>query len=163
MRRVDHPAGFSLLEAIIAVGIFVASMAFIGQLLDVGIRLADQGKERTQALLRCESTMEEIVAGIRPIAVDASTAEKDDPVDRRWKTTVSAEETNVAGLLRVTVTVKFFEDPESTGDEEPKVLESLARLVVDRTPPAASLIKDGAGASVTLPTLMGIDSSGRPR
>jgi hypothetical protein len=152
-----------LLEAIIAVGIFVASMAFIGQLLDVGIRLADQGKERTQALLRCESMMEEIVAGIRPIAVDAPAAEKDDPIDRRWKTTVSAEETNVSGLRRVTVTAKFFEDPESMGDEEPRVSESLTRLVVDRTPPALSPIKEGAGTSVTLPTLMGIDSPGRSR
>lgn len=163
MRRVHRHAGFSLLEAIIAVGIFVASMAFIGQLLDVGIRLSDQGKERTQALLRCESMMEEIVAGIKPIAMDSSATEKDDPVDRRWKSVVSAEETKVSGLLRVTVTVKFFEDPESMGDEEPRVVESLTRLVVDRTPPATIPVKEGAGASVTLPTLMGIDSPGRPR
>jgi type II secretory pathway pseudopilin PulG len=144
MRRVHRRAGFSLLEAMIAVGIFVASMAFIGQLLDVGIRLADQGKERTQALLRCESMMEEIVAGIRPIAMDSSATEKDDPVDRRWKSVVSAEETKVSGLLRVTVTVKFFEDPESMGDEEPRVVESLTRLVVDRTPPTTIPVKEGS-------------------
>jgi type II secretory pathway pseudopilin PulG len=162
MRRIPSPAGFSLLEAIIAVGIFVASMAFIGQLLDVGIRLADQGKERTQALLRCESTLEEMVAGIRPIDPETKTGEQSDPLDRRWRTQVDCEETKVRGLWRVTVTCRFFEDPDASADDEPRLVESLTRLLVDRRAAPTATGRPLPTTEVTLPTLMGIGNpSGR--
>ncbi|MBY0586657.1 hypothetical protein K2X85_05740 [bacterium] len=158
MRRRAPSRGFSLLEAIIAVGIFVASMAFIGQLMDVGLRLTDLGKEQTQAVLRCESTMEEIVAGIRPIKAELLTGAKDDPADPRWKLAVEREETNVRGLWRITVRVAFHENKEASADEEPKLTESLTRLVVDRTPSVQPEGRRGQETSVTLPSLMGLES-----
>jgi Tfp pilus assembly protein PilV len=162
MKKNGSRRGFSLLEAIIAVGIFVASMAFIGQLMDVGLRLTDLGRERTQALLRCESTMEEIVAGIRRLENTSQAMAKEDPADPRWKVTVSREETTVSGLSRVTVRVDFHEDREASADDEPKFSEMLTRLVVERdavTRPAGR----AAETTVTLPTLMGLDARGGSR
>lgn len=125
--------GLSLLETIVATAIFVAAIAAIGALLDNGLNSVRINDLATIALLRCESKMEEVVAGIEAIPEEtsltaAATPYEDDP---RWQYRIVSEPTNVAKLLRVTVVVEYREDPADTTNEEPDFAETLVRLVVD--------------------------------
>lgn len=56
--------GFSLFEVVIALTIFVASAAVIGQLVSSGVRGAVRSRLESQAVIRCESKLAEIVAGV---------------------------------------------------------------------------------------------------
>ena len=103
--------GLSLLEAIIAIGIFIGAMAMIGQLLNSGLRMIDIGERDTMALLRCESKMEEIVAGIVPINAEMPKEPIPDREDPRWRSRVIVEPTSVEGLVKVTVTVGYRRRP----------------------------------------------------
>lgn len=154
-------AGLSLLEAIVAVGIFVGSMALIGQLLDTGLRTVDMGTRETIGLLRCESRMEEIVAGIVPIDTGTAAAGTPDLDDPHWRTTVLAEPTPVEGLLRVTVVVDYLDNPESAEAEESQYSQSLTRLVVDPSLLSATqLPTERATGTITIPQMLGLPSGG---
>lgn len=59
-----HRYGFSLFEVVIALVIFVASAAVIGQLISSGVRGAVRSRLESQAVLRCESKLAEITAGV---------------------------------------------------------------------------------------------------
>ena len=160
--------GLSLLEAIIAIGIFIGAMAMIGQLLDSGLRMIDIGERDTIALLRCESKMEEIVAGIVPIPAEMPKEPIPDREDPRWRTKVIAEPTSVEGLVKVTVTVSYQEKPEgaaaTTSEEESLYEQSLTRLVVDtsslKLTTVAPLRGDG---TITVPQMLGLPAAGAPK
>lgn len=155
-----RPSGFSLLEAIVAVGIFIGSMALIGQLLDVGLRMVDVDKYETQALLRAESTMEEIVAGIRPINLEGTREPIIDLDDPRWRTHILIEPTEVESLLRVTVVTEFLADPAATTEEEATHRQSLTRLVADWSLLAVPATPGGPAGTITVPQMLGIGASG---
>ena len=74
-------SGLTLLEVLIALSIFVAAFAAISQLFTLGSRAAIQASLETQAVLRCESKLAEVVAGIESLEAADGTAYEDDP---RW-------------------------------------------------------------------------------
>ena len=163
MKPSRRRRGLSILEAVVAAGIFVAAMAMLGQLLDVGMRQVDIDRMQTVALLRCESTMEEIAAGIRPLesAEQSTPTPIPDPEDPRWQTVIFSEPTEVEALLRVTVVVEFREDPESAADGEPSYREALTRLVPDRSLlQAAAASAPGGEGSITVREMLGLGVPG---
>lgn len=59
--------GLSLLEVVLAVAIFLASMTAITGLVSTGTRASVRGQLETEAILRCESKLGEVLAGIEPL------------------------------------------------------------------------------------------------
>jgi len=158
--------GLSLLEAIIAIGIFIGAMAMIGQLLDAGLRMIDLGERETIALLRCESKMEEIVAGIVPINADMPKEPVPDREDPHWRTAVVVEPSSVEGLVKVTVTVSYQENigAAATAEEENPYQQSLTRLVVDRSSlKLATVPTSRADGVITIPQMLGLPAAGGAR
>ena len=57
-------SGFTLLEVIISLAIFVSAFAAFSQLFTLGSRAAVQAALQTQAAVRAEAKMAEVVAGV---------------------------------------------------------------------------------------------------
>lgn len=161
MMRAALPSrfGLSLLEVILASAIFVASVAVMGHMLDYGMLIVRRSDRDAIGLLRTESKMEEIVAGIQPLEAESRATPEfvtydDDP---RWRWSIASVPTPVAGLLRVTVEVAYFDDPEAT-HEEPDNVWTLTRLVTDPAlfRPAKEELIEPAG-TITVPEMLGID------
>ena len=119
-------SGLTLLEVLIALSIFVAAFAAISQLFTLGSRAAIQASLETQAVLRCESKLAEVVAGIESLEAADGTAYEDDP---RWVWSLAVDappDSAPAELMQVTVTVAFV--PE---DENEEMEFSLVRFLRD--------------------------------
>ena len=119
-------SGLTLLEVLIALSIFVAAFAAISQLFTLGSRAAIQASLETQAVLRCESKLAEVVAGIESLEAADGTAFEDDP---RWVWSLVVDappDSAPAELMQVTVTVAFV-----PGDENEEMEFSLVRFLRD--------------------------------
>jgi len=79
--------GLTLFELLLALAIFLASLAALAQLLASGSRAAAQAKLQTEAILRCESKLGEFVSGIEPLARSSSGSFAD---DSRWSWQLTA-------------------------------------------------------------------------
>lgn len=115
--------GLSLLEVILAIAIFGAALAVIGELVRIGNINATAARDLTDGQRLCSNLMNEIAAGaMPPTAVSVTSC----PEDATWLYTVAADTTDVEGLLAVTVTVEqdpqFYSRPHSV---------TLVRWVVD--------------------------------
>jgi Tfp pilus assembly protein PilV len=60
--------GFSLLEVLLATTILLGAIVVLGQLTSIGYRNATAARDETTAQLLCQSILNEMVAGIRPLA-----------------------------------------------------------------------------------------------
>ena len=94
-------SGLSLFEVIISLTIFVCSMAVIGHLISSGVRGALRSRLESQAILRCESKLAEIVAGITPLQNSNGVAFPDDQ-SWHWSVAVSAGQHPSLYLVEVT-------------------------------------------------------------
>lgn len=116
--------GLSLFEVVIALAIFMASIAAIGQLISTGARSAVYSRLETQAVVRCESKLAEILAGITPTQQAGGGTFSDDP---SWSWTVSVASAQHENLFIVDVTVSH-----AANSGMGRVSYSLRRLVRDR-------------------------------
>lgn len=101
--------GFSLLEAILAMTILTSAIVVLGELVRMGARHAALARDVTQAQLLCESTLNEIAAGMS----GGATAMTDAPIDAslaggnpNWVYSVAVGTLEVPGLIAVQVTVR---------------------------------------------------------
>jgi general secretion pathway protein I len=69
---------------VLAIIIFLGALAAIGQVISAGTRAAIQGQLRTEAILRCESKLAEIVARIEPMVSVDNMAFEDGAPDWTW-------------------------------------------------------------------------------
>ena len=60
-------AGLTLLEVVLSLAIFMISLVALRYLIASGARASVQARLETQAIVRCESTMNEVLAGIVPM------------------------------------------------------------------------------------------------
>lgn len=60
-------AGITLYEVVLSLAIFAGALAALGPLATTGSRAAVRTKLETQAVLRCESKLAEVLAGIEPL------------------------------------------------------------------------------------------------
>lgn len=120
---IKSSAGFSLFEVVIALAIFVASIAAIGQLVSSGVRGAVRSRLQTHAVLRCQSKMAEVVAGITPLQ---SVSDTPFPDDSSWTSSVSIQPGPHQDLYLVSVVVSHFSSGQLS-----ELSYSLTRLVRD--------------------------------
>jgi prepilin-type N-terminal cleavage/methylation domain-containing protein len=122
LNRVER-RGFSLLEVILSLAILSASLAVLGQLIQIGMTHARQAEDMTQAVILCESIMAEIVCGARTPTAEFASPCDDDP---NFLYSITADAGDQVGLLNVHVIVE--RDPSST--VQPVSCE-LVRLMAD--------------------------------
>ena len=126
-RRSDmsKPArgGFSLLEVVVAMAIFLMAMVVIGELVNMGARNSLMARQMTKAVLLAESKQNETLTGNE---IGQSEISGNFPEEPDWQYTVNAEPAGIDGLLRVTTTVSFA---GTSSDEQVSV--TLTRWATD--------------------------------
>ncbi len=123
--------GLSLLEVILAIAIFGASLAVIGELVRIGNDNAAAARDLSDGQRICSNVMNEIAAGVLP---PTAASQAPCPEDATWLYSIAADSTDVSGLLAVTVTVEqdpqFYSRPHSVQlvrwVADPAVLEAAA-------------------------------------
>lgn len=118
-------SGLSLLEIIISVAIFMASLAAIMEGLQIGRRSELSARLQSEAVLRCETVMGEILSGVKE-AASAQGNPFDDDETGNWEWTAEVTEAGTTGLLQVTVLVEH-----RPGGEEPNAAFTLVRFMRD--------------------------------
>ena len=104
LRTAVPRSGLTLLEVIVAMAIFLMSIAAIFQLLSLGNDRAVDAKLKAKTSLRCQSKLSEIIVGAQDLTSTGSyNACTDDP-DMQWK--MEATQATAAGLYTVKVFVK---------------------------------------------------------
>jgi hypothetical protein len=88
---------------VLSLAIFVGAMAAILQLVNNGMRGAVRAKLQTQAVLRAESKIGELVAGVEPMQAVDNMPFVDDP-NWVWSATVTSGTTQGLYLVGVTAT-----------------------------------------------------------
>jgi len=126
-RRHDT-GGFSLLEVILALAILFVSVAIIGELMRFGLNSARAARDKTKAILLCESLLNEIVAGITPAEsfTDVPINDIAGEEDADWTCSIDVQSLDSSGLVSVTVFVR-----QLTANDRPPIEVSLTRWIAD--------------------------------
>lgn len=96
-------AGVSLFEVVLAMGLFATALAALSQLHVNGTNSAIQSRLLTQAVMRCESKLNEIAAAVEPLQAIAD-APFDD--DGSWTWSLQTAVGPHPDVMLITVTVK---------------------------------------------------------
>ena len=115
--------GLTLLEVLVSTAILVASVTAIMHVLNIGHNLRLNAVLDAEAILRCESMMGELLAGIRPMESSAAETFED---DTKWAWTANISDHGSTSLLQVEVVVEHT----ASGDLENSSW-SLRRYVRD--------------------------------
>lgn len=118
-------AGLSLLEVLISVAIFLGAMTAIIFALNSGQRSEIAARLQSEAVLRCETVMGEIVSGVSEATSSDGNRFTDDE-EGRWQWSAQVTDAGVTGLLQVTVVVEH----RPNGDQ-PNASFSLVRYMRD--------------------------------
>jgi general secretion pathway protein I len=115
--------GFSLLEVLVALTIFLFGIIAIGQLITLGSDRALEVQFQAQAVQLCQAKMAEVIAGAVPLSSQADAKFDEDP---DWSWSLEAEQDSNSSLLwNVKVTVTH---PRPDGS---KMEASLSQMVLD--------------------------------
>lgn len=128
MRRRRN--GITLYEVVLSLAIFAGALAALGPLASTGSRAAVRTKLETQAVLRCESKLAEVLAGIEPLQAVSGGAFEDAAPGWSWDLSVtsgprqdllilevSAAHTNANGTLDAShKLVRLLRDPGALAD-----------------------------------------------
>jgi len=117
--------GLSLLEVLISVAIFLGSMTVIMFALNSGQRSEISARLQSEAVLRCEAVMGEIVSGVQEATASEDNSFEDDETGN-WKWNAQVMSTGGNGLMQITVIVEHRPD-----DGEPNAAFSLVRYMRD--------------------------------
>lgn len=118
-----HRQGLSLLEILLSTAILVASLTAVMQVLNVGYSSRLSAVLDSEAILRCQSIMGEMVSGVRPLMSAGETAFDD---NSRWMWSATVSDQGNTSLLEVEVTVKH-----TIGGDRSNSSWSLKRYVRD--------------------------------
>jgi general secretion pathway protein I len=94
--------GLTLLEILLSVAIFFGALAVLSQLAWNGTRSAVQARLKTQAIIRCEAKLAEVLAGIEPMQPKSNVPFPD---NAHWSWSLVVSETTFPELLQLDVTV----------------------------------------------------------
>lgn len=100
--QVDSRRGLTLLEVLLSLGLFLGALAALSQLWYGGVRASVQARLATQAILRCESKLNEVVAGAVPLQSTSDTPFDD---DASWTWSLQVEVGPHADTMLATVRV----------------------------------------------------------
>ncbi len=101
-RHRSSRRGLTLLEIILALAIFFGSLAALAQLSWNGARAAVQARLKTQAIIRCEAKLAEVLSGAQRLAPVTNTPFPDNAA---WTWSLKITETNYPDLLQLEVMV----------------------------------------------------------
>lgn len=108
-RSAARRPGMSLLEVLVALAIFIMTLAALGQLVQVGMEQADDADNQTVTARLALSKMGEVEAGLIDVATgDAGQFDEQETLAdgaARWKWEVLGTATAVPNVYEVTVTV----------------------------------------------------------
>jgi len=121
----NERSGLSLLEVLISVAIFLGALTAIMQLLNTGRESEVSARLKTEAVLRCEAKMAEIVAGIEK-AVSATDGTFPDDEVGHWHWSSEVGSGNATSLLQITVSVEHQPDGKN-----PNAAFTLTRYMRD--------------------------------
>ena len=98
--------GLTLYEVVLSLAIFVVALAAISQILNVGARSASEARLRSEAIVRCDSKMAEVVARVVPLKPVIDSEFEDDP-SGRWKWGLELLPGPHPALLEAVLTVDY--------------------------------------------------------
>ena len=101
-------AGLTILEVILSVGLFLAAMTVIGQMITTGTRAQIQTDLETDAMLRAQAKMGEVLSGVEDMASGQGVFDDDG-----WAWDLNVLQTGDSDLLTLELTVSHT---LSTGD-----------------------------------------------
>jgi general secretion pathway protein I len=114
--------GFSLLEVLVALAIFLFALVGIGRLITWGGDQALEVKFKSQATKLCQAKLSEVIAGAVALSSQSDVPLDEDP---SWTWSLDAEQGNFPGLWNVTVRVN------RTRPGGARLEASLSRMVLD--------------------------------
>lgn len=117
--------GLTLLEVLVSVAIFLGSLTAIMQLLNTGQQAEVSARLQSEAVLRCDSKMAEIVAGIEKPVSSSDGTFLDDEIGS-WKWSADVANGTATSLLKITVTVEHRPDGKN-----PNAAFTLTRYMRD--------------------------------
>ena len=94
--------GMTLLEIILALTIFFGAMAALSQLAWNGSRAAVQARLKTQAIIRCEAKLAEVIARVEALQPKTRFPFPD---NAQWTYSINVTESQYPDLLQIHVTV----------------------------------------------------------
>ncbi len=100
-------AGLTLLEVLISVAIFLSSLAAIMQLLAIGKRSEMMTRLQTEAVMRCETLMAEVVSGVQELKDVTDQPFPDNESSGTWQWSLQSVESGTTGLLQITISVQY--------------------------------------------------------
>jgi general secretion pathway protein I len=117
--RRDDRRGLSLLEVMLSLAIFLVAMTGVSQLIANGVRASLRAKLETEAILRCESKLAEIVTGAETFQSVSEAPFPEDPA-WVWTSTIVPRDNDVLYEIEVLV--------ERKGAGDGRVRYALKRL-----------------------------------
>lgn len=100
--RHARRSGLTLLEILLSLAIFFGSLVILAQLAWSGSRAAVQARLKTQAIIRCEGKLAEVLAGIEPLQPKSRVPFPDNSA---WSWSLTISETTYPDLLQLDVMV----------------------------------------------------------
>jgi len=100
---VSRRRGLTLLEVLVALGIFLSALVAIVSLISLGADIARDVQHQAQAAQLCQAKLAEVVAGVLPLSAQSDAPFDEDP---DWTWSLDAQQSDIAGLWKVTVRVK---------------------------------------------------------
>lgn len=89
-RNQSSRGGLTLYEVLLAIAIFFPALAVLGQGIATGSRAGVQARLQSQAILRCESALAEVVSGASPMQSSTGMAFPDGAAGWSWDLEVLA-------------------------------------------------------------------------
>lgn len=113
--------GLSLFEVVLALAIFFGSFTAISEVLRRGSQAAIRAQFQSEAVIRCEAKMNELMGGVAALEPRSAEPFADNP---RWICSVNIGDASVADLWRVETVVEHLTDRG-----EPDAAFRLVRLI----------------------------------
>ncbi len=98
--------GITLFEVVLALAIFLGAVAVIGQVLQNGSRAATQAQLSSDAVIRCERRMNEVLAGVLPLSSEQKAPFEDDP---NWQWSLNVVDSGIPYLLETEMVVEHLD------------------------------------------------------
>ncbi|MCA9014377.1 MAG: prepilin-type N-terminal cleavage/methylation domain-containing protein [Planctomycetaceae bacterium] len=111
LKPSQNRSGLTLLEVLISLSIFLGALTALSQLIGIGSRAAVQAQLRTQAIIKCQSKLAEVLAGVQPMEPVSQSGFEED--DENWKWSLNVEPGDYENLLKLTVLVQYAGDSET--------------------------------------------------
>ncbi len=103
MKSSCQRRGLTLFEVVLSLAIFLGALVALSELISTGSRAAVHARLQTQAMLRCQSKMAEVLVGVEPMLAVSDSPFED--LSEDWTWTLIVGDGPVTDLLELELTV----------------------------------------------------------